>query len=360
MSIKTAKEEVYSALSEIKKFQQGLLKPIKTRRDHLNDNLLGGLYPNSVISIGGLPGSGKSWNSQEIEEDMFNPILNPHHEMLRLVRCNFEMIPRDILIRRIIKSTDLDIDELLSKEHSEFINNKIREIAIKESDPRIFYYPETAVPETLAKDLEDLLKKFKADNPMIHTVISIDHIALVKSAGDKKQTVDKFLGYLNILKKNYLVTFLILSQLNREIKKRSQNPMEHSPRTDDFYQSDEIYQLSDYQIVIHRPEMLGIDQYMAFKEGTGTQRFPWLEGFMQPDKRSFKTEGLIFWHYLKFRHTRQKREPKTICIEVLPGYRDKYASRSGATVVAGGPPIPDTTYRPPTEPSGTDISDLYR
>lgn len=358
MPIKTAKDEIDSALREIARFQKGIIRPIKTRRDHLNDNLLGGLYPNSVISIGGLSGSGKSWNAQEIEEDIFNPFLNPHHDKLRLVRCNFEMIPRDILIRRIIKGTGLDIDELLDHEQNDYINSKIKEIANKERDARIFYYPETATPEVLSKDLEDLLKTFKAQDPTIHTVISIDHIALVKAAGDKKQAVDKFLGYLNILKKNYLVTFLILSQLNREIKKRSQNPMEHAPRTDDFYQSDEIYQLSDYQIAIHRPEMLGIDQYMAFKDGTGLKRYPWLEGFMSGDKRSFKTEGLIFWHYLKFRHTRQKRKPYSLCIEVLPGYKDLYASRSSATMVGNPLPVPETGYIPPNDEF--DVNGLYR
>lgn len=356
MPIKTSKEEIDSAVREIVNFQKGLIRPIKTRRDHLNDNLLGGIYPNMVISIGGLAGSGKSWNAQEIEEDIFNPVLNPHHEKLRLVRCNFEMIPRDILIRRIVKGTGLDIDELLSGEQNEFINEKIREIAKKERDPRIFYYPETATPEVLYKDLEQLLQKFKKEDTTIHTVVSIDHIALVKAAGDKKQAVDKFLGYLNILKKNYLVTFLILSQLNRDIKKRSQNPMEHAPRTDDFYQSDEIYQLSDYQIAIHRPEMLGIDQYMAFKEGVGTKRYPWLEQFMSFDKRSFRTEGLVFWHYLKFRHTRQKRKPLGLCIEVLPSFKDAYSCGIKPREYQGLP-VPDTQYIPPEEMS---VDKLYR
>lgn len=356
MPLTTSKSEMYAAAREIYDFQTGAIRPIKTRRDHFNDNLLGGLYPNSVVSIGGLSGSGKSWNAQEIEEDIFNPVLNPHHELLRLVRCNFEMIPRDILIRRIIKNTGLDIDELLGSVQSQFINEKIREITEKESDPRIYYYPETATPEELTKDLEALLIQFKKENPLIHTVVSIDHIALIKSAGDKKQTVDKFLGMLNILKKKYRLTVIILSQLNREIKKRTQNPMEHAPRTDDFYQSDEIYQLSDYQLVIHRPDMLGIDNYMAFKEGAGTKRYPWLESYMHSDKRSFKTEGLVFWHYLKFRHTRMKRKPRNICVEILHGYEDLYASRSGATILGAGLPMPDTAYVPPDD----EIEELYR
>lgn len=346
--IVNSRDEICKALEEIKEFQIGAKLPVKTRRPDFNYNLMGGIYPNTVVSIGGLSGSGKSWNAQEIEEDIFNPELNPHHKFLRLIRCNFEMLPRNLLLRKLVKRTGLDIDKLLMSEQSEYVNDIIRRSANEECDPRIFYYPDATSPREFYNDMEDFLKKREAEDRRIHTIITIDHIALIRSAGDKKTAIDELIERINVLKKRYNVSFIILSQLNREIKKRVDNPKRHAPGSDDFYQSDTIYQISDVQIAIHRPEFLGLTEYMAFKKGT--HPYPWLEGYMNIDRTAFRTEGLVFWHYIKLRDRRTKERHKDICVEVLPGYEGRYSAViSSYSATVGGPPVPSGVYIPPTE-----------
>jgi hypothetical protein len=51
--------------------------------------------------------------------------------------------------------------------------------------------------------------------------------------------------------------------MNREIedKDRITNPTLHFPTRRDIFGSDSLFQTSDYVIVIHRPELLGIKAY---------------------------------------------------------------------------------------------------
>jgi hypothetical protein len=58
-------------------------------------------------------------------------------------------------------------------------------------------------------------------------------------------------------------TIIQLSQMNREIedKDRINNPSLHFPTRRDIFGSDSLFQASDYVVVIHRPELLGIKSY---------------------------------------------------------------------------------------------------
>ena len=54
-----------------------------------------------------------------------------------------------------------------------------------------------------------------------------------------------------------------LAQMNRNIEssERINNPLSHYPMRSDLSSSDAMFQGSDYVIVIHRPEILGIQEY---------------------------------------------------------------------------------------------------
>ena len=75
--IKDSKELVENASKLIRKYQTKELTPIKFRRQYMNTNLLGGLYPGNVIGIAGSSGHGKSTLLQELEDDIFDDELNP-------------------------------------------------------------------------------------------------------------------------------------------------------------------------------------------------------------------------------------------------------------------------------------------
>ena len=89
--IKDSKELVENASKLIKKYQTKELTPIKFRKQYMNTNLLGGLYPGNVIGIAGSSGHGKSTLLQELEDDIFNDELNPDNKDYILVRNNYEV-----------------------------------------------------------------------------------------------------------------------------------------------------------------------------------------------------------------------------------------------------------------------------
>lgn len=355
--IYTAKEEIDKAVKEISDIQRKVMRPIRFRYEHLNKNILGGAFPNTIIGIAGISGSGKSFTVQMLEEDLFNPALNPQWEDVRLLRCNFEMPVRSLLLRRISRATNMDIDEILEDIPSSDYMDQIKKVANKERSERIFYYPDMVTPEIFEKDIETFLINNKEEGKKIgrpiHSVISVDHMALIEAQSDQKSAIDKLVKIMNRLKKNYLVTFIMISQLNRDINKRISNPMEHAPRRDDLYQTDTMYHLADYIVIIHRPELLGIDNYMAFKE----HKYPWIDDCFKNNRTSFKTEGLVFWHYIKLREQTKKRKQTSINIEIIPGYERLYHSRSGGVLLPGPPtPEPERAYIPPEN----DGNDLFR
>lgn len=58
-------------------------------------------------------------------------------------------------------------------------------------------------------------------------------------------------------------TIIQITQMNRNIeqKERLMNPALHYPQRSDISTADEIFFASDYLIVLHRPETLGITEY---------------------------------------------------------------------------------------------------
>lgn len=359
--IRTAKEAVDRAVKEISDIQLKKVRPIRFRYDHLNENTLGGLLPHTIIGIAGSSGSGKSFTSQMLEEDLFDPNLNPHCEDIRLIRCNFEMPVRSLLLRRMSRATDLDIDELLSDVPSDFNKSILKKVADKERSERIFYYSDMVTPEIFEKDMEKFLievqNESKEKERKIQTVISVDHMALIEAQTDPKTAIDKLVKSMNKLKIKYDVIFVMISQLNREINKRISNKMEQAPRRDDLYQTDTMYHLADYIIIIHRPEMLGIDEYMWIRPG----KYDWIPDCFKwnptAERTSFKTEGLVFWHYIKLREQTRKRKQTSINIEVLPGYERLYHSRSGGVLIEQQVKEPDNVYIPPDI---TEEDNLFR
>ena len=171
-------------------------------------------------------------------------------------------------------------------------------IKARESDPRIKYFQNPTDPETWFKITEAFII---ANQDKEHIVITIDHIALVKQTmNGKKDAIDNLIEYINYLKNKYSnVSFIILSQLNRNIEERD-NAKHSAPRKGDLYQSDFLFQLSDIILVVHNPYKFGLTEHMA----VGQQMYPMFNKYkIKPDAKTsaFSTQGLIFYHFIKIR-----------------------------------------------------------
>ena len=126
-----------------------------------------------------------------------------------------------------------------------------------------------------------------------------DHTLLTR--GESGQSERKILSDLQLMfmemKKYGRNTIIQLSQMNRDIEDtaRISNPSLHFPMRKDIFGGDSIFQSSDYVIILHRPEILGIKAY-------GVQAWP-VENYVYLHvlkNREGDLKVLQFWNNLKY------------------------------------------------------------
>lgn len=324
--IKAAKDLVNQAVRQIDRYQTKKDSPIVTRYSHFNDNCIGGIFKGMVITIAGSSGSGKTHLLQEIEEDMFNKELNPHCDDYVLLRSNWEMTVFKLVMRKLKRTLNITMKTILFTETAKEDKKKFKEVCDSERSDQIFYMEEPTDPKTWYEAVKAFLKLNKKKK---HVLVSIDHVSLVRDLfGGKKKAMDDLVEYVNSLKKEFNnVSFILISQLNRDIESR-ESLKELPPRRSDLYNSDTMFQISDLVLILHNPYRLGYEVYMiipglAKNKDTGkiiNPRYEYLKKWMhkyEQKKTSFKTKNVLFYHYLKIREIEDMEDIKDIYIESL-------------------------------------------
>lgn len=335
----SSRKIVSSAVELIRQYQSGELLPARTGYNYLDRVCMGGLYPKDIIAIGGRSGSGKSYFMQQILDAVMDKRINPQADDYLLVRCEFEMTPKDLIVRQIANKLGRQIEDVLTKELTggdlEIANGVIKSF----DDDRIFYVPFPVGIEEFSRNFRKRIFENETFRKKKLILVSIDHIALIKRmGGDLKGTLDRFLAEINEMKLEYdNVCFLLSSQLNRNIESRKDNPNNHAPIKSDFYASDELAQYASVMVAVHNPYDLGLDKYMSFSEN----RYEWLNKYKHESKKAFRTRGLIFHHVLKIR---QGDIDKFECIhvDVKPGFEKVY--REEGSITYTNVPKPEPMY----------------
>ena len=151
----------------------------------------------------------------------------------------------------------------------------------------IYYVDRPGTVDEIKNTIDYFHKKFVPKGTWI--VIILDHTLLTKNKQGQKEreTLYELQRVFMEAKKVGKTTIIQLSQMNREIEssERINNPSLHFPMRRDLFGSDSIFQISDYVIVLHRPELLQISRY-------------------GPSKKP--VENIIYMHFLKVR----EGEPK--------------------------------------------------
>lgn len=121
-----------------------------------------------------------------------------------------------------------------------------------------------------------------------------DHTLLTrnKTGSTERNTLADLQRLFMEVKKHKRTTIIQLSQLNREIEETSRinNNTQHFPIRRDIFGGDSVFHASDYVVVLHRPEVLGITAY-------GPKNWP--------------VTNIIYMHFLKVR----EGEPKILAFE---------------------------------------------
>lgn len=247
----------------ISKRRTGRVKSLMTRWPKFNRITMGGIEPNAIYTIAGISGSGKSSMVNTLETDLID--LNPDEDTV-ILSFSFEMLSSKQVGRKLSYKLQRTTSELYSAAKGAMTDLEYEQVEKTAKSIKNYpvYYVDTPgnvqeIANTIAFFQETIAK-----NKWL--VVIIDHTLLINSShsGDTERTIIVDLEKVLIGAKKVGKTSIIqISQMNRNIEtpERINNPSLHYPQRSDLSSSDAVFQASDYVIVIHRPEILGLVAY---------------------------------------------------------------------------------------------------
>ena len=234
---------------------------LKTRWAKFNKQCMGGIEPNTVYTIAGISGSGKSSFANEISTDIVD--LNPGEEIVILIfsleMVGFRQVGRT-LSSKLRKTTSTLYSSEMSLDDETF--RKVINVSNKLKEYPIYFVDNPTTPTQVQEIINSFYNKYvKGTNK--HFIIIYDHALLTKQIGSVIDTISELERVFIQVKKYPLTSIIQLTQMNRNIEnsERINNPLAQYPMRSDLSSADAVFQGSDYVLVIHRPEILGIQEY---------------------------------------------------------------------------------------------------
>lgn len=234
---------------------------LKTRWTKFNKQCMGGIEPNTVYTIAGISGSGKSSWSNLVMTDLID--LNPYQEII-ILTFSLEMVGFRQVGRTLSNKLRKTTSTLYSSE-TDLDDNTFREVVNVSNQLKeypIYFVDNPGTPTQVREIIMSFYEKY-VKNTEKHFVIIYDHALLTKQVGSVIETISELERVFIQVKKLPLTSVIQIAQMNREIEKpeRINNPLSHYPMRSDISSSDAMFQASDYVLVLHRPEILNIQEY---------------------------------------------------------------------------------------------------
>ena len=234
---------------------------LKTRWKKFNSQCMGGIEPNTVMTIAGISGSGKSSWANLVQIDLID--LNPEEDIIVLT-FSLEMVGFRQVGRTLSNKLKKTTSTLYSSETSLDDDTFRKVIAVSNSlkEYPIYFVDNPMTPMQVGEVIRSFYNQYVKGTGK-HFVIIYDHALLTKQVGSVIETISELEREFIQLKKLPFTSIIQIAQMNRNIEapERINNPMGHYPMRSDLSSSDAIFQASDYVLVIHRPELLNIQEY---------------------------------------------------------------------------------------------------
>ncbi len=259
-SISESAEEITTYIDQRRHFK---LSSLATRWPKFNKLCMGGIEPNVIYTIGGISGSGKSSFVNSLESDLFE--MNPKANMA-ILNFSFEMTSARQVGRKLSYHLKKTTKELYSGDYKTPLNDadfKRVKDSIQDIKKLPIYYVD--IPGTVDQIRNTIRDFVQNEGKGKWVIIILDHTLLTKGrTGESERITLANLQRMFIEVKKYSRNTVIqLTQLNRNIEEsdRVANQSMHYPMRKDIFGADSLFQGSDYVLVIHRPEIIGIEAY---------------------------------------------------------------------------------------------------
>ena len=268
------------AINYIKGRREHNIVSLKTRWEKFNKQCMGGIEPNTVYTIAGISGTGKSSWVNSLTTDIID--LNPTEDIV-ILNFSLEMVGFRQVGRTLSSKLRRTTSDLYSSEKDLDDETFKRVIAVSNQlkEYPIYFVDNPSTPSEVEKTIKNFYETYVKGSKK-HFIIVYDHTLLTKQVGSVIETTSE-LERVFIQAKKYPMTSVIqIAQMNRNIEssERINNPSSHYPMRSDLSSSDAMFQASDYVLVMHRPEILNIQEY-------GPNRLP--------------TQNKVYMHMLKNR-----------------------------------------------------------
>lgn len=256
--ISTATNE---AVEYIRKRKNHEIQSLRTRWNKFNKSCMGGIEPNTIYTIVGISGSGKSSFVNTLETDLID--LNSNQDVI-VLNFSFEMLSSRQVGRKISSKLRQTTAELYSanNELTDDLLDRVEQTSQQIKSYPIYYVDTPGTVEDIASTINYFYETKAKDKKF---VIILDHTLLVEGQNHESalQVISELQKLFIKVKKLPNTTIIQLSQMNRNIEnpERINNPSMHYPMRSDISSADTIFHASDYVMCIHRPELLNIQQY---------------------------------------------------------------------------------------------------
>ena len=285
--IRSMREVAQEAINYIEGRKERNIVSLKTRWEKFNKQCMGGIEPNTVYTIAGISGTGKSSFVNTMTTDLID--LNPSEDIV-ILNFSLEMVGFRQVGRTLSKKLRKTTSTLYSSETS--LDDETFKMVVNVSNQLkeypIYFIDNPDTPMQVEQTIKDFYKTYVKDKKK-HFIITYDHTLLTKQVGSVLETTAELERVFIQAKKLPMTSVIQIAQMNRNIEssERINNPLSHYPMRSDLSSSDAMFQASDYVLVMHRPEILNIQEY-------GPNRLP--------------TQNKIYMHMLK---NRDAGKPKT-------------------------------------------------
>lgn len=238
--VKHIKEPTLEIVRYIDDRRKGIVKSLKTRWSKFNKQCMGGIEPNTIYSIAGISGSGKSAFANSLESDLFE--LNKTENFV-VLSFNFEMLASKQIGRKLsyaLKKTTAELYSGTNDEKAKLSNSDYDEVVTEARRIEKFpiYYVDR--PGTVDQIRNTILEFFeRPDVKGKWVLIFLDHTLLTRGreGEQERETLFNLQRMFMEMKKFGKTTIIQLSQMNRNIEStdRLNNSSLHFPMRSDIF-----------------------------------------------------------------------------------------------------------------------------